>query len=47
MGIISKTFGYGAPIVTSFHLTRILCTVFLTQPMAGWMLRSGWVRKTL
>lgn len=44
MGIISKIFGYGAPIVTSFHLTRILCTVFLTQSMAGWMLRSGWVK---
>ena len=44
MGLISKTFGLGAPIVTAFHLTRILCTIFLTQITSKAMLKHGWVR---
>lgn len=44
MGLISKTFGLGAPIVTAFHLTRILCTIFLTQITAKAMLKHGWVK---
>ena len=45
MSVISKAFGLGAPIVTAFHMLRILTTIFLTQPMARSMLASGWVRK--
>jgi uncharacterized protein len=45
MGLISKAFGLGAPVVTAFHLTRILTTIFLTQPMARRMLDSGWVKR--
>jgi membrane AbrB-like protein len=45
MGIISKAFGLGAPVVTAFHLTRILTTIFLTKPMARKMLDSGWIKR--
>lgn len=44
MGVLAKSFGLAAPVVTAFHLTRILCTIFLTRPLAHWMLASGWVR---
>jgi membrane AbrB-like protein len=44
MGILSKAFGLGAPIVTAFHLTRILTTIFLTKPVSEKMLSSGWVK---
>jgi len=44
MGVIAKTFGLGAPLVTAFHIVRIVSTVFLTQMLARWMLSSGWVR---
>jgi membrane AbrB-like protein len=46
MGLISKAFGLGAPVVTAFHLTRILTTIFLTKPMARKMLDSGWISRT-
>jgi membrane AbrB-like protein len=45
MSVISKAFGLGAPIVTAFHMLRILATIFLTQPMARSMLSTGWVRQ--
>jgi membrane AbrB-like protein len=44
MGILSKAFGLGAPIVTAFHLTRILTTIFLTKPVSEKMLSKGWVK---
>lgn len=44
MGVMSKALGLGAPVVIAFHLLRILFTIFLTQPMARWMLAKGWVR---
>jgi uncharacterized membrane protein AbrB (regulator of aidB expression) len=44
MGILSKAFGLGAPIVTAFHLTRILTTIFLTKPVSEKMMSSGWVK---
>jgi membrane AbrB-like protein len=44
MGILSKAFGLGAPIVTAFHLTRILTTIFLTKPVSEKMLSTGWVK---
>jgi len=46
MGLISKAFGLGAPVVTAFHLTRILTTIFLTRPMARKMLESGWISRS-
>lgn len=45
MSVISKAFGLGAPVVTAFHMLRILTTIFLTQPMARAMLERGWVRQ--
>ena len=45
MAVISKAFGLGAPVVTAFHMLRILTTIFLTQPMARTMLKRGWVRQ--
>jgi membrane AbrB-like protein len=44
MGILSKAFGLGAPVVTAFHLTRILTTIFLTKPISEKMLTTGWVK---
>lgn len=44
MGVIAKAFGLGAPIVTAFHVTRIIATIFMTQSLSRWMLSSGWVR---
>ena len=44
MGILSKAFGLGAPIVTAFHLTRILTTIFLTKPVSEKMMSTGWVK---
>ena len=44
MGVIAKAFGLGAPLVTAFHIVRIVSTIFLTQTLARWMLSSGWVR---
>jgi len=44
MGVIAKAFGLGVPVVTAFHMTRVVCTIFLTRPLAQLMLRSGWVR---
>jgi membrane AbrB-like protein len=44
MGVIAKAFGLAAPAVIAFHLLRIVLTVFLTQRLAAWMLRSGWVK---
>ncbi|MBT9463299.1 AbrB family transcriptional regulator [Hydrogenophaga sp.] len=44
MGLIAKAFALGAPTVTAFHIVRIVTTIFLTQPMARWMLATGWVR---
>lgn len=45
MAVISKAFGLGAPVVTAFHLLRILTTIFLTRPMASTMLNTGWVTR--
>jgi len=45
MSVISKAFGLGAPVVTAFHMLRILTTIFLTQPMARAMLLHGWVQQ--
>jgi uncharacterized protein len=44
MAVISKAFGLGAPVVTAFHMTRVLTTIFVTQPMAKAMLDRGWVK---
>jgi membrane AbrB-like protein len=44
MAVMAKAFGLAAPLVTAFHVTRIVCTILLTGPLAGWMLRVGWVR---
>lgn len=45
MGMIAKSFGLGAPVVTAFHLLRIVFTIFCTQWLAQWMMRSGWVQR--
>jgi membrane AbrB-like protein len=45
MAVISKAFGFGAPVVTAFHMLRILTTIFLTQPIARSMLQTGWVTR--
>lgn len=45
MAVISKAFGLGAPVVTAFHMLRILTTIFLTRPMAKTMLHTGWVTR--
>jgi membrane AbrB-like protein len=45
MGVIAKSFGLGAPVVTAFHLMRIVMTIFCTQWLAQWMMRTGWVQR--
>ena len=44
MAVMAKAFGLAAPLVTAFHITRIVCTILLTGLLARWMLRVGWVR---
>ncbi|MEY3140465.1 MAG: hypothetical protein RL298_1206, partial [Pseudomonadota bacterium] len=44
MGVLSKASGLGAPIVTAFHLTRILTIIFLTKPVSEKMMSSGWAK---
>jgi membrane AbrB-like protein len=44
MTIIAKTYGIGAPIVTAFHLFRVICAVLTIGWVARFLLRSGWVR---
>jgi membrane AbrB-like protein len=44
MTIIAKTYGIGAPIVTAFHLFRVICAVLTIGWVAQFLLRSGWVR---
>jgi uncharacterized membrane protein AbrB (regulator of aidB expression) len=44
MGVIAKAFSLGAPVVASFHIVRVICTIFLTGTLARWMLRTGWVK---
>ena len=44
MAVMAKAFGLAAPLVTAFHITRIVCTILLTGTLARWMLRVGWVR---
>ena len=43
MAVMAKAFGLAAPLVTAFHITRIVCTIMLTRALARWMLRRGWV----
>jgi membrane AbrB-like protein len=44
MAVMAKAFGLAAPMVTAFHIARIVCTILITRSMARWMLRVGWVR---
>lgn len=44
MAIIAKTFGIGAPLVTAFHLFRMLFTVLTIGGVCRFLLRIGWVR---
>jgi uncharacterized protein len=43
MAITAKVLGLGAPIVTAFHLTRMLAVILLIKAAGDWMLRLGWI----
>lgn len=45
MAVMAKAFGLAAPLVTAFHITRIVSTILLTGALARWMLRVGWVHR--
>jgi uncharacterized protein len=44
MTIIAKTYGIGAPIVTAFHLFRVIFTVLTIGWVVRFLMRSGWVK---
>jgi membrane AbrB-like protein len=44
MTIIAKTYGIGAPIVTAFHLFRVIFTVLTIGWVARFLIGSGWVK---
>lgn len=43
MAITAKVLGLGAPIVTAFHLTRMVAVILLIRAAGGWMVRIGWL----
>lgn len=43
MAIIAKTFGIGAPVVTAFHIFRVISTVLTIGWVARTVVRCGWV----
>jgi membrane AbrB-like protein len=45
MTIIAKTYGIGAPIVTAFHLFRVIFTVLTIGWVVRFLMRSGWVKR--
>jgi membrane AbrB-like protein len=43
MAITAKVLGLGAPIVTAFHLTRMVAVILLIRAAGGWMVHTGWL----
>jgi hypothetical protein len=43
MALIAKNYGIGAPIVTAFHVFRVIATVLLIRHLAAALLRCGWL----
>jgi uncharacterized protein len=43
MAITAKVLGLGAPIVTAFHLTRMVAVILLIKALHDWMHRLNWV----
>ena len=41
MGITAKVLKLGVPLVTAFHVTRVVVLLLLTAPLFAW-LRSRW-----
>lgn len=45
MALTAKVLGLGAPLVTAFHLFRLLAVLLLTPALARLMIRRGWLRE--
>lgn len=43
MAITAKVLGLGAPIVTAFHLTRMVAVIMLIKAVGDWMVRVRWI----
>jgi uncharacterized protein len=43
MAITAKVLGLGAPIVTAFHLTRMVAVIVLIKAVGDWMVRVRWI----
>jgi uncharacterized protein len=43
MAITAKVLGLGAPIVTAFHLTRMVAVILLIKAAGDWMTRLRWI----
>lgn len=43
MAITAKVLGLGAPIVTAFHLTRMLAAILLIKALGNWMVKMRWL----
>ncbi len=41
--LIAKNYGISAPIVTAFHVFRVIATVLLIRHLAAALLRGGWL----
>jgi uncharacterized protein len=43
MAITAKVLGLGAPVVTAFHLTRMVAVIVLIKAVGGWMVKVRWI----
>lgn len=44
MAITAKVLGLGAPVVTAFHLVRLISVILLIRPLSQLLLRAGWIQ---
>ena len=44
MAITAKVLALGAPVVTAFHLVRLVSVILLIRPLSVLLLRTGWIR---
>ncbi len=44
MAITAKVLGLGAPVVTAFHLVRLVSVILLIRPLCLWLVHTGWIR---
>ncbi len=43
MAITAKVLSLGAPIVTAFHLTRMMAAILLVKALGNWMVKMRWL----